>query len=319
MTKILQFNDLHASIKGAAPSVAANGRISQRSSKDAVAITGKRFIKAALFGSPAGRFYNSWKEADLLPQTSIHELHALREELALSVQESDVVIPAGDLFDLSFIDNKRGDRFQATADELMAEIIQGLGRPSFPILGNADLVDHGVYDETLAYFRNELGKGLDDSSFQNVRYEDATSNFAFEADDCLVVGISSLVPGEGEKIGVNSDFVEKIEAANKAFLKRTLENNPDKKPVLIFTHHNPFDFMPGYIKPFGTGAPVQTWIMDMVEKYSAGSGVRCLVSSGHCHQSHYASSSDKEKPFTVEEHCVKPFSLQNNHIGSLLL
>ena len=99
-------------------------------------------------------------------------------------------------------------------------------------------------------------------------------------------------------------------------MEQALSSCKKNVPVLVFTHHAPFQVLPWYFQKIGEGVPAQTWLLEengLLSHHVQKTGKPVLVTSGHCHQWLYEKGTDG-----ISRLCNLPLSVSRENIGVLV-
>src|SRR3989338_10367262 len=166
------------------------------------------------------------------PRTKVEELRSQTSELTAALDNSGAMfaVHCGDMFDLSKYENRTS--YDERVAEALREYNSRLNIPRFYLPGNSDATNIDTLTEVTKLFLDEL------SNWNDLRIAPGTEilvdheigNFAFQVEDCLIVGLNSYRP----------TLDRAKEEENKDFLRESLKKF-NGLPVIVFTHHNPFE------------------------------------------------------------------------------
>jgi len=252
------------------------------------------------------------REANLKPHVGVEEFSASKLRIADSFSRTgaDFAVFNGDFFDLSRTTPGRDRVRQEDVLHAGRDLIDNVGLPVLFLPGNSDgLHKDDIYEtlDDLSFVNNNAWdrvKEVADTDYEPSR--DDYGNFSFKIQNCLVIGLNSVPPGEFK---FPDDF-------NYTFMEQALSSCKKNVPVLVFTHHAPFRVLPWYFQAIGEGIPAQTWLLEeggILNHHVQKTGKPVLVTSGHCHQWLYEKGTDG-----ISRLCNLPLSVSRGNIGVLV-
>lgn len=248
-------------------------------------------------------------QANIKPHMLVDELCDLTSDIASGVNEINpqLVVFGGDFFDLSRTTANRDRERQEDVTIVGKTLVHEIDAPTLFLPGNAD----GIYIQDKMNALRDLWEisgdswertlALCDSDYRP--FKDGNGNFALKIGNVLVLGLNSVPPAE---FGLEDNL-------NQSFFKVAISDIEKSVPILVLTHHPPFNVLPWYFKRIGEGIPAQKWLINDLHKYVKETGKPALIAAGHCHKWMYEVDNQG-----LHELCNLPLSSRDRNLGTVI-